>query len=100
MVQKTTDETFNADIKEGLCIVDFYADWCGPCKKLTPVLEEKLKSFNVTLVKVNVDDFSDLAENYKVSGIPHVILFKNGQKVDEFVGLNMDKLEVMILMLK
>jgi thioredoxin 1 len=78
-------------------MVDFYADWCGPCKMLTPKLVEKqteLKSFK--LVKVNVDNHPELAEKYEVQGIPHVLLFKNGQKVNEFVGLNENSFKKMI----
>jgi thioredoxin 1 len=80
-------------------ILDFYADWCGPCNKLTPVLEEKLESKNVTLIKINVDDFADLSEKYNVNGIPHVVLLKDGKKVKEFVGFNMASLDDIIALL-
>jgi thioredoxin 1 len=78
-------------------VVDFYANWCGPCRMLAPVLEQKLKAKeNVKLVKVNVDDHPELAEQFNVMGIPHVILFKNGAKSSEFSGFNERKLDEML----
>ena len=78
-------------------VVDFYADWCGPCRMLTPLLEQKLKTIeNAKLVKVNVDVNGDLAEKFNVAGIPHVILFKNGVKSVEFSGFNEKKLDEML----
>lgn len=78
-------------------MVDFYADWCPPCKQLTPVLENHVNTKkNFKLVKVNVDDHNELAEEYGVSGIPHVILYKNGQKQSSFVGFNQAELKKMI----
>ena len=60
-------------------VVDFYADWCGPCKELVPKLEERAKkaSDKTTLLKVNVDSFGDLAGAFNVSTIPHVVLIKD-----------------------
>ena len=78
-------------------MVDFYADWCGPCKMLTPKLinkQQELKNFK--LLKINVDNHQELAEKYDVQGIPHVLLFKNGQKVSEFVGINENGLKKML----
>ena len=70
-------------------LVDFYAEWCPPCKKLTPILEETLmKNKNFILLKVNVDDNGDLAQSHGVTGIPHLVLFKKGKKVNELVGLD------------
>ncbi len=77
-------------------IVDFYADWCGPCKVLAPILEAKLKEKNFTLVKVNVDENPDLSEQYDVQGIPFVLMFKDGKKVQEFAGMNEKALNNMI----
>ena len=81
-------------------VVDFYANWCGPCRMLTPVLEQKLKDKEkVKFVKVNVDNHPDLAEEFGVMGIPHVILFKNGTKSTEFSGFNEKKLDEMLKLL-
>ena len=75
--------------------VDFYADWCGPCKQLLPVLEAKVKGLAdggdgdkhpVVLIKVNVDEFGEIAQALGVSTIPHVFLVRGGEVIDQFVG--------------
>ncbi|KAI9300416.1 thioredoxin-like protein [Cunninghamella echinulata] len=69
-------------------IVDFYADWCGPCKMLTPLLTKFVeKNPAVTLVKINVDDHNDIAAKYKIASLPTVIAFNKGEEVDKFIGL-------------
>ena len=69
-------------------LVDFYADWCGPCQRLTPVLEELARENpGVKIVKVNVDHASGLAAEYGVDSIPSLKVFKNGTVTDELVGL-------------
>ena len=69
-------------------VVDFHADWCGPCKMLTPVLEKAVAAHPgvVHVGKVDVDKARDLAAAQKVQGIPDVRIFKNGREVDRFVG--------------
>jgi putative thioredoxin len=67
-------------------LVDFWAEWCQPCKKLTPVLEEAVKGRSVALAKVDVDANKTIADEYNVSGIPAVKAFRNGHVVAEFVG--------------
>jgi putative thioredoxin len=67
-------------------IVDFWADWCQPCKLLTPVLEEAVEGRDVALAKVDVETNKALANEYGISGIPAVKAFKNGRVVSEFVG--------------
>ena len=74
-------EDFDNEIKNEV-IVDFYADWCGPCKMLAPILEESV--FNV--LKVNVDDFRDLAIKYGIMSIPTLIKFKDGEEVKKVIG--------------
>jgi thioredoxin len=87
-----TTETFEQDVLERSAtvpvVVDFWADWCGPCKMLTPVLEQAVASREgrVVLAKVDTDANQELAERYGVRGIPNVKAFRNGQVVDEFTG--------------
>ena len=70
-------------------LVDFWADWCGPCKALAPALEEiaQESAGKFKIAKVNVDDNSDLATKWEVMNIPTMILFKDGQEVERLVGL-------------
>jgi thioredoxin 1 len=74
-------EEFNAITASGTVLVDFYADWCGPCRRMSPVLEELAgeQEENIKVVKVNVDKHRDLAQQFKVSSIPYLVIFKDGQ---------------------
>ena len=76
-------------------LVDFWAEWCGPCKALSPVLEEISKEMGekATIVKVNVDEQPDLAQKYEIRGIPTLIFFKNGKIQRTLVG-NQPKNEI------
>ncbi|MBN1069035.1 thioredoxin [Clostridium botulinum] len=79
---------FDDAIKEGIVIVDFFADWCGPCKMLTPIfeeLEEEMKD-KVKFFKVNVDESGELASKFSVFSIPTMIIFKDGKDVSTEVG--------------
>ncbi len=81
-------ENFDDLIKEGTYLVDFYADWCGPCKMLGMVLEDVKDEINI--IKVNTDTYSELANRFKVMSIPHLVFFKDGKEVSYSVGF-MDK---------
>lgn len=75
-------------------LVDFYADWCGPCKMLAPILEN---IDSVDILKVNVDSFPDLADKYGVMSIPTLILFENGKELKKEIGFkNLDEIKKMI----
>ena len=74
--------------EDKLLVVDFFATWCGPCKKLSPTLDEVSEELGeqVNIVKVDVDESEDLAMNYGIRSVPTVLFFQNGQQVDKFVG--------------
>lgn len=86
MIINLNNEDFNELIKEGMVIVDFYANWCGPCKMLGPILEEIAKEKGITLIKVDVDKHDALARSYSVMSIPYVLIFKDGELVNKFIG--------------
>ncbi|WP_053942741.1 thioredoxin [Kallipyga gabonensis] len=88
MTQPLTAQDFKNQIKagSGVVLVDFFATWCGPCKMMAPSLEE-LSEEGYQIFSVDVDQEKELAMEYGVFSIPTMILFKDGEKVDEFVGL-------------
>lgn len=77
---------FKEAIAEGTVLVDFFATWCGPCKMLSPVLEEVSEEVNATIIKVDVDEAGPLAAQYGIQAVPTLILFKNGARVDARMG--------------
>lgn len=99
-MKEINTENFETEVlkAEGMVLVDFNADWCGPCQMMKPILEEFAeKNAEVKVVGVNVDDNSDLAEKYGVSGIPCLVLFKNGEEANRAVEVqSVKKLEKLI----
>ena len=90
MERKFTSENFEAEVlkSEKPVLVDFYADWCGPCKMMAPAVEELANEQDDVIVgKLNVDFAPELARTYKVFSIPTLILFKNGEAVEKRVGV-------------
>ena len=86
-----TQNTFKSTVIESdkPVVIDFWAQWCGPCKKLSPILEEISEEMGdkITVATVDVDQERMLGAMYQVMSIPTVLIFKDGEKVDEFVGL-------------
>lgn len=88
MSTELKSDSFNDFISSGLVLVDFWAPWCGPCRMQIPILDQvATKVPAVKIGKVNVDDEPDLAANYGVNTIPYLVVFKDGQKKADFVGL-------------
>lgn len=84
-----------------LVVVDFFAAWCGPCKFISPKVEElSTVETEVIFLKVDVDECEDIAECYKISSMPTFIFIKNGEPVESFSGANADKLKEMVDKLK
>ncbi len=83
------DETFSNELQADVpVLVDFYADWCGPCRMLAPTLEEiSSERNNVKIVKVNVDEAEKVAQQFGIMSIPTLMVFKNGKEVSKKVGL-------------
>ena len=91
MAFKFTDTNFKEEALEmdKPVLVDFYADWCGPCKMMAPVIDELAGEYEgmIKVGKLNVDDNPDTARQYRVMSIPTLIIFKNGEAVDTVVGV-------------
>ena len=88
MLHVKTAEEFKEIIAKGTVLVDFFATWCGPCRMLSPILEEidEEKSFNGTIAKVDTDELGKVALAYGIQSIPTLILFKDGQPVKQSLG--------------
>ena len=86
-----TDDSFENEVikSTGLVMVDFWAEWCGPCKMIAPVLEEISEEIkeNLCIKKLNIDENPNKPQEYGVRGIPTLILFKNGEKISEKIGV-------------
>ncbi len=84
-----TQDNFQDEVREhpGLVVVDFWADWCGPCKMMAPVFEELSKELpKIKFAKLNVDDQGELAQEFGVMSIPTFIVFKDGKEIGRIIG--------------
>jgi thioredoxin 1 len=89
MLKEITDEEFITEVEQfkGVALVDFWATWCGPCRMMAPVFERVSQKYpNIKFCKVNTDENMEKAAEYGVSGIPCIIVFKDGKEVDRLIG--------------
>ena len=90
MAKEFNDANFKTDVLESdkLSVIDFWAEWCGPCRAIGPVIEELAKEYegSVNIGKVNVDNNPQVSTNYGITSIPAILFVKNGEVVDKLVG--------------
>lgn len=88
MLIKLQDRDFESIVEKGIILVDFYADWCGPCNSMAPTIDLIASSnADLTVLKVNVDEYPDLAEKHGVLSIPTLLFIKDGKTVDTSIGV-------------
>jgi thioredoxin 1 len=88
-IKEIFEQSFYDEIKKGLVLVDFSAEWCGPCRMLAPVLEKVSKELQgvATIAKLDIDNAQKIAASFRVTSVPTLILFEDGKEVDRLVGL-------------
>lgn len=90
-VIEITDENFEQEVckEEKVTLVDFWATWCGPCRKLSPMIDELAKEYDgkVKFVKIKADENLQTAQKYSISGVPCLLVFKNGEPVERMVNI-------------
>jgi thioredoxin 1 len=88
-VKTFTDNDFDSSIKEGVVLVDFWAEWCAPCRRLAPTVDQLAEDYTgrVTVAKMNIDDNPSTPMRFMVRGIPTLLLFKDGELKETIVGL-------------
>ena len=87
MAQFTNEANFEQDVlSKDFVVVDFYADWCGPCRMIAPFLDEIHDENGIEIFKVNIDENPSIASAYNIMSIPTLIIFKNGEKISVQVG--------------
>ena len=95
VLKEITDESFHAEVEEdsGVVVVDFYAEWCGPCKSIGAAMEELSKEYNgdLKIVKGNIEANSESVSKFGVNGIPAILIFKGGELVNQHIGLRSKK---------
>ncbi len=88
-MKELNNENFEKETKLGVTLVDFFAEWCGPCRMMTPVLEEVENEVKgqATIAKLDIDHSSAIAAKYQVTSVPTLVLFKDGKEVDRLIGV-------------
>jgi thioredoxin 1 len=89
LIKLLDDNNFESSIKNGVTLVDFYANWCGPCRMIAPIMEDLSKEYagRAHIAKVDVDQAQEIATKFNVTSIPTVILFMNGEEVKRVIGV-------------
>lgn len=89
LIKHFSDNEFQNQIKQGIVLVDFHANWCGPCRTLAPVLEQVAKDIKgkATIGKIDIDNEQKTAAQFQITSVPTMILFKNGKEVGRLIGL-------------
>lgn len=88
-VPEFTTDNFDDSVKDGVTLVDFWAEWCGPCKMIAPLIDELAAEYDgkATMGKIDVDAQAALAQRFNVSSIPTLLVMKNGEEAQRFVGV-------------
>ncbi len=98
-VNKITSKNFQEEVlnENGIVVVDFFADWCYPCKMIAPIVEELSESENIKVGKVNIDENQELAEKYNIDSIPTIIAFKEGKEYKRQIGVTSKEMLLSLL---
>jgi thioredoxin 1 len=88
-VKTFTDSNFDEEVKAGVVLIDFWAEWCGPCRRLAPTVDALATEYEgrATVAKMNVDENPNIPGRFMIRGIPTMLIFKNGALADQIVGL-------------